>query len=51
MNCLLLERHALYVGEYQIRVVTNKGDNQVGTNWLEERAYIAQQCYFDIKKF
>jgi len=35
---LLIDRTAaLYKGEAQIGIVTNKGDQQVGTSWLKEQ--------------
>jgi len=34
---------ALFIRETQIRVVTDGGDQWVGTSWLEERVYFAHK--------
>jgi len=33
---------ALYIGKTRIRVETKKGDQPVGTSWLEQRVYTLQ---------
>jgi len=42
-------RVALYKEETRIRVVTNKGDQQVGNSWLEDQVYLTQKCYHGLE--
>jgi len=40
-----------YIGETWIRVMTDEGNQQLGTNQLEKWVYLMQKCYFNIKRF
>jgi len=49
---LFIDRMApLYIGETQIRVETNEGDQPVAlADWWNEYTWVQLKCYFDMKR-